>query len=147
MYMFIAVVIVGSILGMDRTVLIKGFVKIFLPIGIGSAVASVTGILTGIALGLGAHDTFFYIVVPIMAGGVGEGAVPLTLGYADILQLPHGDLLAKALPAVMVGNLAAVFLAGLLSFASRNRPNLTGYGRLQPGEHDDIELSGEQTHG
>ena len=31
LYLFIAAVIVGSILGMDRTVLIRGFVKIFVP--------------------------------------------------------------------------------------------------------------------
>jgi Na+/citrate or Na+/malate symporter len=146
MYMFIAVVIVGSILGMDRSVLIKGFVKIFVPIAAGSAVASCVGTLTGLALGLGAFDTFFFVIVPIMAGGVGEGALPLTIGYADILHLPQGDLLAKALPGVMVGNLAAVFLAGTLSFLSRNRPNLTGHGRLQPGEHDDVELASEQVH-
>src|SRR5262245_18080868 len=34
LYLFIAAVIVGSILGMDRTVLIRGFLKIFVPIGI-----------------------------------------------------------------------------------------------------------------
>jgi len=32
----------------------------------------------GTALGLGAYHTFFFIVVPIMAGGVGEGAIPLS---------------------------------------------------------------------
>ena len=146
MYMFIAIVIVGSILGMDRSVLIKGFVKIFVPLALGSVVGSIAGILTGMALGLGAFETFFFVIVPIMAGGVGEGALPLTIGYADILKLPQGDLLAKALPAVMVGNLTAVFLAGTLSYLARNRPNLTGYGRLQPGEHDDIS-DPEGTHG
>ena len=145
MYMFIAVVIVGSILGMDRSVLIKGFVKIFVPLASGSIVASITGVLTGMALGIGAFDTFFYTVAPIMAGGVGEGALPLTIGYADLLKVPQGDLLAKALPAVMVGNLCAVFLAGSLSFYARNRPHLTGYGRLQPGVQED--LAADESHG
>ena len=140
MYMFIAVVIVGSVLGMDRSVLIKGFVKIFMPLAIGSFVASIVGVLTGWALGLGAFDTFFFVVVPIMAGGVGEGALPLTIGYADILHLPQGDLLARALPAVMVGNLTAVFFAGILANAARHRPALSGFGRLQPGQHDDTEM-------
>jgi len=62
------------------------------------------------------------------------------------LKFPQGDLLAKALPAVMVGNLTAVFLAGTLSYFARSRPNLTGYGRLQPGEHDDLS-DPEGTHG
>ena len=147
MYMFIAVVIVGSILGMDRSVLIKGFVKIFIPLASGSIAAAIVGTVTGTLLGIGAFDTFFFIVVPIMAGGVGEGALPLTIGYADILKLPQGDLLAKALLAVMVGNLAAVFLAGSLSYWARSRPNLTGYGKLQPGEHDDLGTDAEGVHG
>ncbi len=36
LYLFIAAIIVGSILGMDRRVLIQGFVKIFVPLGVGS---------------------------------------------------------------------------------------------------------------
>lgn len=146
MYIFIAVVIVGSILGMDRSVLIKGFFKIFIPLAAGSVAAAIVGILVGTILGIGASDTFFFIVAPIMAGGVGEGALPLTIGYADIFQLPQGDLLAKALPAVMVGNLAAVLLAGILNYAGMRKPLLSGDGRLQPGEQDDI-TAGDQTHG
>src|ERR1700759_1478678 len=48
LFMFIAMVIVGSILGMDRGVLIKGFVKIFLPLIAGSVVASVVGTAAGV---------------------------------------------------------------------------------------------------
>ena len=47
LYLFIASIIVGSILSMDRTVLIKGFIKIFVPLAIGSVVASIVGTLVG----------------------------------------------------------------------------------------------------
>src|SRR5437867_5327863 len=43
LYLFIASIIVGSILSMDRHVLIKGFVKIFVPLAIGSIVAGAVG--------------------------------------------------------------------------------------------------------
>src|SRR3954447_955297 len=72
LYLFIACIIVGSILGMDRRVLVKGFLKIFVPLAVGSIVV---GTLVGTLLGLGAYHTFFFVVVPIMAGGVGEGAI------------------------------------------------------------------------
>ena len=36
LYVYIAAIIVGSILGMDRNVLVKGFLKIFVPLGVGS---------------------------------------------------------------------------------------------------------------
>ena len=40
LYLFIASIIVGSILCMDRTVLIKGFLKIFVPLASGSIASS-----------------------------------------------------------------------------------------------------------
>ena len=75
---------------MDRQVLIKGFLKIFVPLALGSVAAGVVGTLVGTLLGLGASHTFFFIVVPIMAGGVGEGAIPLSVGYSEILQPAAG---------------------------------------------------------
>ena len=135
LYIYIAAIIVGSILGMDRDVLIKGFLKIFVPLAVGSVVAAAVGTLVGTMLGLGAHHTFFYIVVPIMAGGVGEGAIPLSIGYAQILGQPQGDVFAQVLPPVMLGSLTAIILSGTLNFVGKRYPGLTGEGRLQP-DHD-----------
>jgi malate:Na+ symporter len=134
--LFIAAVIVGSILSMDRTMLIKGVAKIFVPVAAGSVVAAALGTAVGTALGLGTFETLFFIVVPIMAGGVGEGAIPLSLGYAGITGLSQGDLLARMLPAVMVGNLIAIVLAGSCNYLGEKYPQLTGDGRLQPGGED-----------
>ena len=78
---------------MDRTVLIRGFVKIFGPLAVGSVVAAMVGTTVGTVLGLGVHHTFFYIVIPIMAGGVGEGAIPLSIGYSEILHQSQNELL------------------------------------------------------
>jgi malate:Na+ symporter len=143
LYLFISCIIVGSILGMDRGVLIKGFVKIFVPLGLASVAGGIVGTLVGVALGLGAHHTFFMIVVPIMAGGVGEGAIPLSIGYSQILHQPQGDLFAQVLPPVMLGSLTAILLAGTLNYVGKSYPHLTGEGRLQPGEHDELELEEE----
>ncbi len=140
LYIYIAAIIVGSILGMDRDVLIKGFLKIFVPLAVGSVVAGAVGTLVGTMLGLGAHHTFFYIVVPIMAGGVGEGAIPLSIGYAQILGQPQGDVFAQVLPPVMLGSLTAIILAGTLNYVGKRLPHLTGEGRLQP-DHDAMPSS------
>ncbi|MFZ0151376.1 MAG: 2-hydroxycarboxylate transporter family protein, partial [Xanthobacteraceae bacterium] len=137
LYLFISCIIVGSILGMDRGVLIKGFLKIFIPLISGSVVGALIGTLVGVLLGLGAFHTFFFVVVPIMAGGVGEGAIPLSIGYAQILHQAQGDLFAQVLPPVMLGSLTAILLAGTLNYVGKKYPHLTGEGRLQPGEHDE----------
>ena len=143
LYLFIAAVIVGSIFGMDRQVLIKGFVKIFVPLAVGSVVAGTVGTLVGVALGLGAYHTFFYIVIPIMAGGVGEGAIPLSIGYSEILHQEQGLLFAQVLPPIMLGSLTAILLAGALNWVGKKRPHLTGEGRLQPGVGEEL-LPGEE---
>lgn len=116
--------------------LIGGFLKIFAPIVAGSIAAAIVGIGLGTALGLGLKHTDFMVVVPVMAGGVGEGAIPLSIGYATLGDGARGDLLAEILPAVMFGSLAAIILAGGLNLLGRKRPRLTGNGQLQPGEHD-----------
>jgi malate:Na+ symporter len=138
LYLFISCIIVGSILGMDRGVLVQGFLKIFIPLAAGSVVGGIVGTLVGVLLGLGAYHTFFFVVVPIMAGGVGEGAIPLSIGYSQILNQPQGDLFAQVLPPVMLGSLTAIVLAGTLNFVGKRYPHLTGEGRLQPGEHDEL---------
>ncbi len=147
LYLFIAAVIVGSILGMDRTVLIKGFVKIFIPIALGTVLATLVGVGVGTLLGLGAKHTLFYLVVPVMAGGVGEGAIPLSTGYAEILHLKQGDEFASVLPAVMIGSLIAILLSGALNFVGRKFPALTGDGRLQPDGHDELNLKQDEITG
>ena len=129
---------------MDRQVLIKGFLKIFVPLALGSIAAGAVGTVFGTVLGLGAYHTFFFIVIPIMAGGVGEGAIPLSMGYADILHKPQGDLFAQILPSVMLGSLTAILLSGALNYAGKRYPHLTGEGRLQPDEHDDMNLTQEE---
>ena len=143
LYLFISCIIVGSILGMDRGVLIKGFLKIFIPLACGSVAGGIVGTLVGTLLGLGAYHTFFFVVVPIMAGGVGEGAIPLSIGYSQILHQAQGDLFAQVLPPVMLGSLTAILLAGTLNFVGKKYPHLTGEGRLQPGEHDELEREEE----
>ncbi|MGC1891218.1 MAG: 2-hydroxycarboxylate transporter family protein [Stellaceae bacterium] len=138
LYLFIAAIIVGSIFGMDRQVLIKGFVKIFVPLAAGSIVAGIVGTLIGVVLGLGAYHTFFYVVIPIMAGGVGEGAIPLSIGYAEILHQEQGNLFALILPPIMLGSLTAILLAGFLNWVGKRLPRLTGEGRLQPGVGEEL---------
>jgi Na+/citrate or Na+/malate symporter len=135
LYLFIGAIIVGSILGMDRRVLIGGFLKILAPILAGSLAGAAVGCLVGTALGFSLQDAAFKIVLPVMAGGVGEGAIPLSIGYAQYSG-SQGDWLAEILPAVMFGSLTAILLAGGLNLLGKRKPHLTGNGALQPGEHD-----------
>ena len=145
LYLFIACIIVGSILGMDRQVLVKGFVKIFVPLAVGSIAAGAgrnrwSGPCWASALTTASSTSCF----PIMAGGVGEGAIPLSIGYSEILHQPQGDVFAQILPPIMLGSLTAIILSGILNYVGKRYPSLTGEGRLQPDEHDDMDPAKEE---
>ncbi len=98
-YLYIAAIVVGSILTMDRKSMVQTFLKIFVPLAAGSAVAMIVGMTVGWLGGLGAWRSLFFVVIPVLAGGVGEGAIPLSLGYSEILGRDQGQVLAQLLPA------------------------------------------------
>ena len=82
-----------------------------------------------------------------MAGGVGEGAIPLSVGYGEILHQDQGELFATVLPPVMLGSLTAILLSGTLNYMGKRYPKLTGEGRLQPDEADEMDPHQEEITG
>jgi Na+/citrate or Na+/malate symporter len=89
--------------------------KILVPLAAGSIVAFIVGTLVGMAMGLTASHSLFFIVAPMMAGGLGEGAIPLSVGYSLILHQPQDTLFAQIIPVVMLASFTAVLLCGLLT--------------------------------
>jgi malate:Na+ symporter len=137
-YLYIAAVVVGSILTMDRKGMMQSFLKIFVPLAVGSVVAMIVGMAVGWLGGLGARKSLFFVVIPVMAGGVGEGAIPLSLGYSEILGQNQGQVLAQLLPLVFFGNLTAILTSGVLNNIGKRHPHLTGNGRLQRGAKNEV---------
>ncbi|WMW43492.1 citrate/malate transporter CimH [Bacillus subtilis] len=145
LYLFIAGIVVGSILGMKRETLVKAFMKIFIPLIVGSVTAAIVGLAVGTLLGLGFQHTLLYIVIPIMAGGVGEGAIPLSIGYSDIMPISQGEAFALVLPSIMLGSLCAIILAGLLNRIGKKKPEWTGNGKVDRSEEESPALEESQS--
>ncbi|HAU5602701.1 TPA: 2-hydroxycarboxylate transporter family protein [Citrobacter koseri] len=141
LYLYICCIIVGSIMSMNRTVLIQGFLRIFFPMLCGEIVGMVVGMGVGLALGLEPFQIFFFIILPIMAGGVGEGAIPLSIGYATLLHMDQGVALGRILPMVMLGSLTAIIISGCLNQLGKRFPHLTGEGQLMPNRANADEPS------
>ena len=137
LYLYICCIIVGSIMSMDRKTLIQGFMRVFVPMLCGEIVGMVVGVTVGALLGLPVLYTFFFLVLPIMAGGVGEGAIPLSMGYAAIFGGEAGVFLGKVLPIVMLGGLTGICCAGILNRIGKSYPHLTGNGRLLPNNNEE----------
>lgn len=138
-YLYIACLVAGSILGMNRRVLIQGFLKMFVPLFIGTITAVAAGMLVGLCFGYDPKHTFFYIVVPILGGGIGEGVLPLSIGYSEILGESQAHLVATLVPAALIGNVVAILASGLLNRFGERYPKHSGDGMLvRTG--DDLEL-------
>jgi Na+/citrate or Na+/malate symporter len=140
LYLYICCIIVGSIMSMNRTTLIQGFLRIFFPMLCGEIVGMIVGMGVGMALGLEPFQIFFFIILPIMAGGVGEGAIPLSIGYATLLHMDQGVALGRVLPMVMLGGLTAIVISGCLNQLGKRYPHLTGEGQLMPSRENETAM-------
>ncbi|MFB3170790.1 2-hydroxycarboxylate transporter family protein [Neobacillus sp. 179-C4.2 HS] len=130
LYLYISILVVGSILGMNRKVLLQGFSKMFGPLILGTLASVGVGVLVGVLFGYSAKHTLFYIVVPIIGGGIGEGILPLSIGYGQVLGAAPETFVGQLIPAAVIGNIAAIICAGLLSRLGEKKPHLTGKGVL-----------------
>jgi malate:Na+ symporter len=130
LYFVISTLVVGSLLGMSGKVMISGLVRIFPPLIAGTAVAIAVGIGVALLCGYDVHRAFFFIVVPILGGGIGEGVIPTSAAYASALGGESGDYVSQLIPAAIIGNIVAIIAAGVLSRIGARNPKLDGGGRL-----------------
>jgi malate:Na+ symporter len=138
-YLYIACLVAGSILGMDRKILIQGFLKMFVPLLVGTVTAIAAGILVGLLFGYDPKHVFFYIVIPILGGGIGEGILPLSIGYAEITGTAQGHLIAMMVPAALIGNVVAILASGILKRFGEKHPAYSGEGVLvRTGEDQEL---------
>lgn len=133
---YIAALITGSILGMDRKLLIRASVR-YLPVIIGGViVAFVLVSVVGGIMGYGAKEALYYIGIPIMGGGMGAGAVPLSQIFGEGLNVEPAEILSKMVPAVALGNALSIVTAGLLDRIGKGKPHLSGEGKLMIGQEE-----------
>jgi malate:Na+ symporter len=145
LYLYIASLVVGSILGIDHRVLGTGFLKMCVPFLAGTAMAIIVGLAAGALMGFELKHTFFYILTPILGGGIGEGILPLSIAYSQTLGTPQGDLVATMIPAALIGNVVAILSAGLLGWFGERHPRFSGKGRLvKLGEDVDLKPEPEE---
>ncbi|RKJ77055.1 MULTISPECIES: 2-hydroxycarboxylate transporter family protein [unclassified Pyramidobacter] len=142
---YIAALICGSILGMNRDLLIRAAIRYLPAIVGGVAVAIGLAGLVGELTGYGAKQAILYIAVPIMGGGMGAGAVPLSKIFGETLAQKPEDIINIMIPAVALGNAMAIVAGGLLSKLGKSFPCLTGNGDLliTKGADDAIQADEE----
>ena len=129
---FVSALICGSILAMDRNLLIRAGVRYFIPVLAGIAGAFLlTGIVAQIG-GFGWREGILFIATPIMGGGTAAGAVPMSATYEAGLSQSADYYLSIMMPAVVIGNAGAIVFAGLLNSLGKKKPEWTGNGKIMP---------------
>lgn len=126
---YIAALITGSILGMNRTLLKKAAARYF-PAILGAIVFSFSlCALVGKLMGYGAVKALLLIALPIMGGGMGAGATPLSKIFESTGTMTAAQAISIMTPAVAVGNAISIVMAGLIVKIIKKK-TLNGYGQL-----------------
>ena len=111
---YIAALICGSILGMNRKLLMKAAARYFPAIFGGIIVAFGLAVLGGVLTGFGAVRALLLIALPIMGGGMGAGAVPLSKIFESTGTMTAEEAISIMNPAVAIGNATSIVLAGII---------------------------------
>ena len=142
--LFIAFLVVGSLLGLDRDMLIKSSVLYLPAILAGLVGAALCGMLGGVLFGKSPVEILTAYVLPIMGGGAGAGAVPMAQVYADVTGQDSSSYLSFALAILAVGNIVSVVFAVILNAAGEIIPAITGKGELvRKGKNIEIQKKEE----
>ena len=130
---YVGALLCGSILGMDRKVLIKAGTRYFIPIICGIIGAYGLGGLAGVMMGEDWKETLLFVAGPIMGGGNGAGAVPMSEIYSSHTGIGSDVYYARLYPALAMGNWVSIFMAIILNAAGNRFKGITGNGKLIQG--------------
>ena len=111
---YIAALITGSILGMNRKLLVKAAARYFPAIFGAIAVSFGLVAIAGHFSGFGVVKAVLLIALPIMGGGMGAGAVPLSKIFESSGTMTAEEAISIMNPAVAIGNATSIVLAGIL---------------------------------
>ncbi|WMJ84670.1 2-hydroxycarboxylate transporter family protein [Oscillospiraceae bacterium LTW-04] len=142
---YIAALITGSILGMNRNLLKKAAARYFPAIFGGIVLAFSLCALVGAAMGYGVVKSLLLIALPIMGGGMGAGATPLSKIFESSGTMTAAEAISIMTPAVAIGNAISIVLGGIIVKVISSK-NWNGQGQLMisgGAEAAEIEISPE----
>ena len=113
---FIIFLITGSILALDRKLLVRSFAGYIL------------GIAAGLLFGISPVDILLKYVCPIMGGGNGAGAVPLSQIYETVTGDAAANYYSFAITILTIANIFAILTAAILKKIGEKKTSWTGDG-------------------
>ncbi len=128
--LFIPALIVGSVLTVNRKTLLQSIAGYIPLILIGVAGATLGGVGAGLLFGKEPLDIIMNYVLPIMGGGTGAGAIPMSEMWAQKTGGNPKDWFAFAISILTIANVIAIFTGAFLKELGKKHPGLTGNGNL-----------------
>ncbi len=126
--LFICFLMAGSLLVIDRDTLLKSIVRYIPTILAGIVGAIICGLLGGMLMGYNPADIICNYVLPIMGGGNGAGAVPMSQIFEEVTGLGKDAFYAKAIAILTFANILCIIVGALLNGLGKQFPMLTGDG-------------------
>ena len=130
---YVITLICGTILTMDRRLLIQAGIRYFFPVIAGLICAYGFSAVVGEMMGIGWQETIMFISGPIMGGGNGAGAVPMSEIYSEVTGIDKGILYSQLNAVVALENWISIFFAIILNYIGKKFPDTTGNGVLMKG--------------
>lgn len=135
---YIAALICGAILGMNRNLLVKASAR-FIPVSLVTMVIGALSVgIVGSLLGQGFGHSILYVSFPQMVGGMGAGILPLSKIYAANLHGSQAAIFSQLAPATTLGNILAIIGAVLIVKVFADSP-YNGHGVLIPVNKDELK--------
>lgn len=123
---WIIVLITGSVLSLEKKILLKSFVGYFPAILGGLIAAMAFGSVAGLFFGISPVNVILRYVLPVMGGGNGAGAVPMSEIYEKVTGNSAVSYYAFAIIILTIANIMSIIAGALLNALGEKHPSLTG---------------------
>ncbi len=123
---YIIFLIVGSVLALAKDILLRSLAGYIPAILGGLVVSAILGVAAGLVFGVSPTETIMKYVLPIMGGGNGAGAVPLSNIYEQVTGDAAANFYGFAIIILTVGNIFAIVGSAMLNVVGQKFPKMTG---------------------
>ncbi len=126
----IVVLIVGSLLGVDRNTLKSAIIR-YMPCVIACQVGAIAVVsVLSLIIGYDIREAIFFVALPVLGGGIGAGAIPMSKIVGQVWSSNTATLLAQMVPSIALANAFAIISGGLMNSLGKAKPSWSGDGKL-----------------
>lgn len=137
--LYILVLVTGSVLSVNRKLLVRSFGGYIPCILCAIAGAFLLAGLAGFVVGMNPLDAIMTYALPIMGGGNGAGAIPMSKIWGEVTGQDSQSWYASAFAILSLGNLVAVLCAAILRKVGQKYPRFSGNGEVMQMQGKAIE--------